>query len=183
MTWFTILYVLAGHVVGFLLFWWFTLKEVAVNVQMIEKDGSANTLGAAFHMSRTKIRLREWLECTAIGVVPIGFSFTWLRLALSFAALGLLLAGFFFRTFSPMLNHAMKLAYKSRFYVSFSTTASLLDRLMVRLSRTALARKLIYGDESQRATSLFQDVLNLGLLITLLGYVGLMVYLFRHGNG
>lgn len=172
--------IIANHGAGLLLWRSFTIDEVEVNRVMIEADKSANTLANGFHERRTWIRFWHGLGCLVVGGVPAAAFAGWAAIGWSCAALGVLLGGYFLRTFSPMLNAALKLAYKPRFYVSFSATASLLDRVARWLASTKLALKLVKADtQERRASVVFQGLLNVSIVLTLVVYAGLAVHLWR----
>jgi hypothetical protein len=122
----TILYTLFGAALGILGWAEFVQWEVRRNADLIKANGAADDLKHGFHARRTWIRFWWWLGCTVTGCLP---PLLWggVRgdgLALLFAGLGILLAGYFMRTFNPQLNVAMGLDYKARFYVSPSPTAA-----------------------------------------------------------
>jgi hypothetical protein len=168
--------IVANHAVGLLLYRSFVNDEVEVNRVMIKEDGANNTLGQGFHERRTWHRFWHTAACTVVGALPAAAFVSREAMAWSAAALFVLLAGYFLRTFSPMLNAALKLDYKPRFYVSYSATASLLDRVVWWLSDTKLVTWLLtYGDRQARANHLFQILLNVCLVLTLVVYTLLVL--------
>jgi hypothetical protein len=107
------------HLAALAVFAWFTIEhEVPLNAQLILANGSANDLKAGFHARRTWVRFWWWLGCCVGGCLPpllLGWGH---GVGYSFAALGIVLAGFFLRTFGPLLNVTLSLDYKKRFYAS-----------------------------------------------------------------
>lgn len=108
------------HLAALAVFAWFTIEyEVPKNAHLILANGSANDLKAGFHARRTWVRFWWWLACCALGCLPpLLWGGVGSGVGFSFAALGILLAGFFLRTFGPLLNVALSLDYKKRFYAS-----------------------------------------------------------------
>lgn len=107
------------HLAALAVFAWFTIEyEVPKNAHLILANGSADDLKAGFHARRTWVRFWWWLACCALGCLPPLLWGDGHGIGFSFAALGLLLAGFFLRTFGPLLNVALSLDYKKRFYAS-----------------------------------------------------------------
>jgi len=176
--------IVANHGVGLLLWRSFTIDEVEENRVMIKQDGANNSLGAGFHERRTWHRFWHLLLCTILGGLPAAAFVSWEVMAWSTAALAILLAGYFLRTFSPMLNAALELAYKPRFYVSFSATASLLDRTARWLAATKLALRLAKADtQERRASIVFQFLLNVSLVLTLGVYAWMVLHLWHLAAG
>jgi hypothetical protein len=107
------------HLAALAVFAWFTIEhEVPLNAHMILTNGSADDLKAGFHSRRTWVRFWWWLACCLGGSLPPLLGGVVAGVGYSFAALGILLAGFFLRTFGPLLNVTLSLDYKQRFYAS-----------------------------------------------------------------
>lgn len=155
---------------------WFIVRyEVPLNVRMINEDGSADTLWAGFHERRGWVRFWWWLAlCTA------GAACAWPHVGWAFAALGVLLAGVFFRTFGPLLSAGMKLAYKARFYAS-PRSKSFPDALVwwwVRRRSQGVADALL----QQKANEVNQALLNWVGLACLAAYAYFTVRLLGAGR-
>ena len=160
---------LLTHAAALAVWAWFTVYyETPLNVRQITGNGSADNLKAGWHQRRTWVRFWWWLACTVLGSVVAG----WPGFVLSFGALGALLAGFFLRTFGPLLNHGLKLDYKSRFYAS-PVSASFPDAYIWRETRQHWPGQSDAGLQG-RANLLNQWFLNLALLGCVLLYVALL---------
>jgi len=163
---------LLSHAIALLVFAWFTIRyEAPLNVRMITDNGSADDLKRGFHQRRTWVRFWWWLACVALGSTPLlwGGGKGWV---LPVGALGTLLAVFFLRTFGPLLNHGLKLDYKSRFYAS-PKSASFPDAYVWRHVRQGFPNE---SDEALqgRANLVNQYWLNTCLVGGLVLYVALM---------
>lgn len=106
-----------AHVAAYFLWQRFTRHEVAVNAEMIRANGSADDLRKGFHQRRGWVRFWPWLGLSVGASLPGLYNSYWV-FALSFLSLGILLAGYFARFFTPLLNLAMGLDYKPEFYAS-----------------------------------------------------------------
>jgi hypothetical protein len=162
--------VLASHVAALCIFGWFIVYyEVPLNARMIIEDGSQDSLKAGFHARRTWVRLWWWLAVCAGGSVAAAF-ISWPVAFMSFGMLGVLLDAVFLRTFNPLLNAALKLDYKRRFYAS-PVSVSFPDKQV-----WAYVRKQhpdVPDSELQAtANSINQLFLNAALTAGLLFYVG-----------
>jgi len=95
----------------------FVRHEVAENAAMILANGSADDLRKGFHQRRSWIRFWPWLGLSVCAALPGLWGNYWC-FPFAFAAVGLLLLGYFARWFTPWLNLAMKLDYKPEYYAS-----------------------------------------------------------------
>lgn len=170
MVWLQLLF----HLAALAVFAWFTIEhEVPLNAHMILTNGSADDLKAGFHARRTWVRFWWWLACSVGGsltpllwggVAGVGYSF---------AALGIVLAGFFLRTFGPLLNVTLSLDYKQRFYAS-PQSASFPDAYVwhhVRENSPGRPDATL----QQQANAVNQVFLNIVFVGCLLLYLALMV--------
>jgi len=154
----------------------FTSWEVGVNADMIKADGSADTLKGGFHARRTWLRFWFWLALTGVPAAVAWVRFDWLAGLLSFAALGLLLGCYFARTFNPLLNVAMGLAYKARFYASPSPTAARWpDQYVWRQLRASNAEPT-----QENANAILQGYLNGLLVFGIVVELAFFIFLFLH---
>lgn len=92
------------HPAAYRIWGMFTRYEVAENAAAITANGSADDLRKGFHQRRTWLRFWPWLALSVAAALPLWGH--WLALALAFLSLGILLAGFFARYFTPWLNVA-----------------------------------------------------------------------------
>jgi hypothetical protein len=133
MAWLLILLLAAGWLAAYLVFKRFTAREVKVNADAIKANGSADDLRAGFHQRRSWARFWPWLVLVLVGSLPCVGS--WPAYVSSFTGLGILLAGYFARWFTPLLNLAMGLDYKPENYAS-PNSASWPDALIWKAVRS-----------------------------------------------
>jgi hypothetical protein len=139
-------------------YWWAVFHEVPLNVRLILANGSADNLKAGFHQRRTWVRFWWWLGLTTAGSLAAGGP----DFILAFGGLGALLGAIFLRTFNPLLNVGLGLAYKERFYAS-PVSASFPDAYVWRHVRKAFPAELD-GALQARANFIHQFFLNMVLV-------------------
>lgn len=163
-----IILLISAHAAAYFLWQRFTRYEVAVNVRDIEADGSADTLGKGYHARRTWVRFWAWLGLVAAGSFPLLWGPHFGLVLLSFLWLGILLAGFFARFFTPWLNVARGLP---EFHAS-GDSASWPDAAAWKHARAAAASTQAFADSHMgyliRGTWLFAQLFYAaGLLATI----------------
>jgi hypothetical protein len=172
-----IILLILAHAAAYFLWQRFTRHEVAVNVRDIEADGAADTLRKGYHARRTWVRFWPWLGLVAAGSFPLLWGPHVGLVLLSSLSLGILLAGFFARYFTPWLNVAMKLDYKPEFYAS-PDSASWPDAAVWKQARQAVAG-LRADDRQDYANHLLKQLLTRTWLWCRIAYaVGLLAAIF-----
>jgi hypothetical protein len=162
------------HLPALAVFAWFTIEhEVPLNAHLILANGSADDLKAGFHARRTWVRFWWWLACCVGGSLPPLLWGGVVGVGFSFAALGILLAGFFLRTFGPLLNVTLRLDYKQRFYAS-PASGSFPDAYVWRQVREQFPNRAD-AELQQHANSINHAFLNMVFVGCLVLYVALMV--------
>lgn len=170
------LWLLVIHAAALLLWSRFVTWEVGVNADMIKADGSADSLKDGFHQRRTWLRFWFWLALAALPAAVAWVRFDLLAGLLGFAAFGFLLGTYFARTFNPLLNVAMGLSYKARFYASPSPTAARWpDQYVWRQLRESKAEPT-----QENANAILQGYLNLLLGVGILAELGYLIFLVLH---
>ena len=105
----------------------FCAYEVRQNAALITANGSRDSLGLAFHFWRSLLRMFVAVALVeGCGVVAPGWGLRF--------GLGGLFVGYFGWYFNPALSRLRGLP---PYYVSFSTTTALFDKLLASLARRA----------------------------------------------